>query len=370
MKKFLNVFLFCALILVGCSENERLDIVNDGDLMEERLSSRSIDLRSTSWQKQLAYALDSTPSILLQNGIKLLSYREEYMLESQEQIVKLKQLLLAEDAYFPIVEDNTRNYMFIKRKDIEYHEVYKNRYAFEVISRSLDSLLKIGDLVLMLTWEYRGETLYSLCIVDNQEGFVYDNVISHLFIVEERKIEHKGELYEVICDVKRLQVRSSESGGGIDIGGGINIGGGNTGGGNTGGENQWKEQPVYKVDSRELAINNVIGAKLGSVVFKHVAKGIGSDGVVKMTSSTMEAHARAYGNSLAEFRYVERRMGIDGISYARVAYYVSNKSVQLKIVWENSNAKIEGSYDNNSTATGIAETILLAKEGGWLMGEY
>ena len=63
-------------------------------------------------------------------------------------------------------------------------------------------------------------------------------------------------------------------------------------------------------------------------------------------------------------------MGTEGISYVRTAYYVSTADIKLNIVWDNANSKIEGEYNNKYPAVGTAESILAAREGGWLMGYY
>lgn len=379
MKKILNLFVFCMVLFIGCSEEGKMDVIDEVEnSMERGLSTKSGSFEQMSWRQQLAYGIDSIPSILVENGIRFLGYSEKYVLHTQEQIVELKKTLLSERAYFPLVLDNGRKYIFLNRSDIENNSEYKKMYNFQGLAEELDTLLKIENRVLSLVWEYKGTSISTLCIVDDHTGFIYDNIISNLIVIEERKIEHKGEMYGVNYSVKRLKVRSGESGdggdggdgGGAIGGGGGFIGGGDIGGGDIGGGQQWNSQPVYKVDSREKIMRSALGNPLGSVIFEHVAKGIGRNGIVEMTSSEMEGHVQVAGSGEFDFRYVEKRMGTDGISYARTAYYLSTKGIKLKIIWENSYAKIEGQFDSKYTATGIAESTLRAREGGWLMGYY
>lgn len=97
----------------------------------------------------------------------MLGYKLQGRIQSQKQIQKIKDRILAH------VRLNVSDSSL-------YHSQMKARKSLKV---KLDSLLKIGERIIIIKWSYNDSTFTSTAIATDKKGILYDPVGSNITLI-------------------------------------------------------------------------------------------------------------------------------------------------------------------------------------------
>lgn len=194
------VFLSVTPLFQSCS--------NNGEISSSVESKK--DSSSLSWNEQLSLSIHKGRSLIKSSSItkkanlELISYRVLKSITNSSDVANVKTEILASTSVFPylVLENNKLSLLTIS--EISQQKEYKGvNYSISGVSKFLDENINIGLKEIELTWECDSKKYTSICLVSEEKGIIYDNIISNLLNVNTfTNVENK----KVVSKAKRFKV--------------------------------------------------------------------------------------------------------------------------------------------------------------------
>lgn len=312
-------FFICLCMVLGI-----LSSCNNESFLSDSENNRT---ERTLWGQQLDSIKSYSPKIvsksLLINESKLtlVNYRILGEISTENDLMQLKEEILADDSYFPSY-DVANNKIEIKMlNEIVSQNTEGIIYTPETLGTFLDKTLVLGMIKVELEWTCDSQMYKTICVVSDKSGIVYDNIISNILCLNKEENIN-------------IQVRKNPA-------------------------IQTKEavaDPNAKtiVWSLEKACSWLWGADRGSVYIYHSITGLPNN---LQTSSFRAEHMMTVGRSDAQIVEIECKRGIGGFSACVYGYYMSTPFLSISLVFEHDNFKLTSSTTVGSSmgATGKSE---------------
>ena len=348
LKQFL-VFLVVIAIFVfeGCQKGILNEEINSDTptLLFSHSRGNAFNGISKNWKDQLSIPINTPPSFYKNAELELLSFSEKYAIINNEQLRELIKSLLNEMSYFPVVNDSNQLELKTKEEIINRDQDLKTSYDFNVIGERLDSLLTVNMKVVELKWKYKGTIVYTLCVVDDVHGFIYDNIISYAFVpkfVQYINIPHS-----------LIHLKSMSEGGDPGSGG--------------------ETDPDF--GTRRLRIEEicqgVASSTFGEFVYaevSHTAYANGKNGVIDFQYAIYSCNAsNQNGKAGVDCDQLEQVTGNNGYSLIKMAWWYSKEGLSFKIIWQGiAGFKLEAeSQSGVATLSGGGTSRLGSTTLGW-----
>lgn len=138
----------------------------------------SVAQTSIVWKQQLDAIKENTTTS--SKYPKLVSYSYKGKIENNNDVKQLKNVLLSDNAYFPIKENG--EYILMNIRELRQVKGDENvQIAIKNLSSYFDKVVCIGLSTIELTWECSNKTYKSMCITSDEKGIVFDSIILNMF---------------------------------------------------------------------------------------------------------------------------------------------------------------------------------------------
>ncbi|WP_186754183.1 hypothetical protein [Echinicola salinicaeni] len=184
MKKLLNFriinLVIFAILFYSCIAE---DSVSPMEYHLKSSSSYESSAEEIGWEYKLEYIQNNKIDILESSGIKLVDYYVNGKVKSLNDIEIVKSNILDDKSFIPLFDKSMEKVKPISIEDAKKMETSAQRYTEDRLISFLDSTVSIGVDIVKILWNYNGSEFYSTCIVSDEQGLIYDNIITNIFIL-------------------------------------------------------------------------------------------------------------------------------------------------------------------------------------------
>lgn len=174
MKKiiiYLTQILCCiatCLLTQGCNDKNDLDLTSGKYL----------------WQEHIKMAQESKDNLFEENNMAIVGYNYIQAINSQSDINQVKSTILSDDSYAIFYAGSLDEFRPMKIASLKNEA----QFSYTSMKEQLDTLITTGLHVVCIDWTYDNNSFKTLCIVSNEVGIIYDNILSNL-------IYHKSHVF-------------------------------------------------------------------------------------------------------------------------------------------------------------------------------
>lgn len=181
--------IFVLLLFNSCTKEDlfypgnELDISSDGKLNNDHLKKATI--ANNNWRQQLESILSDTLEILNLNEISLHSYEFVDSINSDDDVNLAKLNIQSDNSFVPLYAGSLKKIVPITMKEAKISNSAIQQFDPARLKTYLDINVKPGLKKLKLNWNYKSMDFSSICLVSEEKGIVYDNLISNIMIVKQ-----------------------------------------------------------------------------------------------------------------------------------------------------------------------------------------
>lgn len=155
---------------------------------EDRSIEPEIGENDVKWKEQLDLALTDGNKALKESNLKILGYKVIGKLRTNKEIVLLKNEFLSDSQPLPLYSPtNFKKLSLVSIGDINQKKIEASKmgisYDIPGTEKFLARTLKVGQKIIEIEWNNRGELLTTKAVVDHN-GLVYDNILTNTFLVK------------------------------------------------------------------------------------------------------------------------------------------------------------------------------------------
>ena len=169
-----------SIIFQGCEKEDFFYENIETSFEDNNLKNASIAM--DDWQSQIDYMINNNVKFLEKNDIRLLKAEEGTAINSRTDIESYKSEILQEQNYIPLYKRELNSIILttIGKIPTQYKSQYKPTNLVKYLSEvEVKNLKKV-----VLDWRYKDEYFSTICLVSDQEGIIYDNIISNIVILQ------------------------------------------------------------------------------------------------------------------------------------------------------------------------------------------
>ncbi|WP_430907890.1 hypothetical protein [Maribacter sp. 2-571] len=190
VKKY-YVALLCVLFLAACSKNETDDLVIDNSIELNDLGLESVENEDLPAKvaEQLKLSNQNFDSYL-DGDLQYVSHKVLGKATEEKALENAIDLSLRDESILSVgnlMEPSTINISTLQKVRNKSGKDQKS-----VVANMAKSTAKKGDLVFELTWNYRGESLKTIAL-GNENGITWDNMLSGMVLIDKPEIGKQGE---------------------------------------------------------------------------------------------------------------------------------------------------------------------------------
>lgn len=157
---------------------------------------QSPDSQSVALRNQLQAAQENLSSRNLPIKIVSYTYVPNTSLQSNDQVAKLQNQLVSEQAIVPQYDGLDPKSFALntiqERMKVDRTDSSSNQNVVSNIQSEVFPLIKTGQRTVDITWESQGKQFHTTCIYDDK-GIVYDNILSNIALVDVNKSAQAAE---------------------------------------------------------------------------------------------------------------------------------------------------------------------------------
>ncbi|MDR2423615.1 MAG: hypothetical protein LBD59_02685 [Prevotellaceae bacterium] len=170
----MGVIILCGIVAVqSCSNTEELSDNSD--------VNQTVNIEYNDWEGQLTQVMNAPPSILKKSGIKLLSYEIDNSINKSN----YKEFLKKNENMYPIYSDDFKTLRAVSKKETIHFKSEFQQFTFDGMDEYLESFNWENVKILNLKWDNNGIETHTVCAVSDEEGIIYDNFISNVFLIKD-----------------------------------------------------------------------------------------------------------------------------------------------------------------------------------------
>lgn len=167
-------------LIQGCSDDDGVL-----DEVSSLLGEEQVQSKFRTYKDLLDYTKNDRANLVIQHGVELLDYRYAGKIETRGDIGSAKSKLLSKDNLVPLY-DSLNVFHIYTMEDVQNRaELYSATNNFlSYLQNCVDTIVDYGLEIVELDWLFKGKSYSSICLVDENNQPVYENLMSNIGTTE------------------------------------------------------------------------------------------------------------------------------------------------------------------------------------------